>query len=102
MKKIVQGLAVLVGIGGLLFGAASPADAEPGAPDVVNGNETHEQTSCDLYKAREVCCPIWCAGRTKSSSEATTAALKGCARSYACDWVDSPSYASAQCDSACK
>jgi hypothetical protein len=101
MKKIVQGLAVLVGIGGLLFGAASPADAEPGAPDVVNGNETHEQTSCDLYKAREMCCPIWCGGKAKSIWNAATA-LKGCARSYACDWKDSPSEAGFQCDSACK
>jgi hypothetical protein len=110
MRKTIQqavAMSTLAGVIAFALGTSTPADAaiaEPIAP--VGLSETFERTdelaSCDLYKAREMCCPIWCAGKDKGGGFDAAKALKSCARGYACDWTDSPSHASFQCNSSCK
>ncbi len=108
MKKMIQrvfALSAMAGAVTLMMGAAAPAGAAPPKPiEVVAASAADEPVpldSCNLYKAREMCCPIWCAGKGKNVFDAAKA-LSGCARGYSCDWNDSPSHAGFQCDSACK
>lgn len=115
MKKTIQrvfALSAVAGVAILMMGAADPslqsADGPVELSDSVEtlapaneGDRPQPLDSCNLYKAREMCCPIWCAGKGKSVFDAAKA-LSGCARGYSCDWDDSPSHASFQCDSACK
>lgn len=62
---------------------------------------TFPASDCDLYKARDMCCPIWCAGKDRNVFDAAKA-LSSCARGYGCTWDDTPSGARFQCSSACK
>ncbi len=111
MRKMIHWMFALSAVAGvaLMLGATAPAEAAAAAPSrsgqtsaiTDNGNEPQPLDSCNVYKAREMCCPIWCAGKGKNAFEAAKA-LSGCARGYSCDWNDLPSYASFQCDSACK
>lgn len=108
MKKMIQrvfALSVVAGAATLMMGATAPTEAATPKPIetiVANeGDDPQPLDSCALYKAREMCCPIWCAGKSKNVFEAAKA-LSGCARGYSCDWNDSPSHASFQCGSACK
>lgn len=104
MKNIRRAFAicVLLGSGTLMLGLASPAEAARSrqAPG-ISKNDAAELATCDLYKARDMCCPVWCGGKEKSVFEAAKA-LSGCAKGYSCDWSDSPSQASFQCGGKCK
>ena len=71
-------------------------------PAQVSGDEAEEPASCELYKARDMCCPIWCAGKDKSGGFEAAKALSRCARGYGCDWSGSTAHASFQCGDKCK
>ena len=107
MKRMIRrmlALCVVAGVAALTAGAAGPATAAnvPSVESVVmSGDDSQQLASCEVFKARDMCCPIWCAGKGKSVWDAAKA-LSGCAKGYGCDWPNDPTTAGYHCDSACK
>ena len=57
--------------------------------------------SCDLFKARDMCCGMWCGAKGTSKEWDAAKAISRCASGYGCDWNDSPATAKFHCNDKC-